>query len=424
MAFFMSFISPQVAQQAEADSERFANAAPFRHIIIDGFLESAFCQRILDDFPNFQDRYAINEMGEVGGKAVRTTVREISPAYRALDAFLQTSEFLDYVSKVTGIPDLLYDTDYVGGGTHENRHGQKLDPHVDFNYHPKTKTHRRLNLIVYLNHRWEESWGGALELHSDPWNQDANRRVCVLPLFNRAVIFETNEISWHGFSTIHLPDEGRETSRKSFAIYLYTRERPAVETAAPHATVYVPDAMPTDWQAGRVLSAEDLDLLKQRFSGLRGQLRYLYQREKRDSAQLDVLERALAEARDSWRLPLEGYVVQPDAANGIWHDRWVGPEFSVRLVPQQSARSLEIELWAPDGLDDNLVLAISLGGQRWEHHVARGKRSTFQLKAKWSVGAVIDLRVSADRYFVPAEAGSSSDDRKLSWMLRGIRFFH
>ena len=95
--------------------------------MIDNFLSEDIAKGMLAAFPSFEDRYALNEMGEVGGKAVRMDVRELSDVYRRLDAYLQTSEFLDFVSRVTGIPDLLYDPDYVGGGTHENRRGQGLD---------------------------------------------------------------------------------------------------------------------------------------------------------------------------------------------------------------------------------------------------------------------------------------------------------
>ena len=132
-----------ILSRAGAFASSFRAAQPFRHVVIENFLDTSACERILADFPRFEDRYALNEMGEVGGKAVRMNVRDISDAYRDLDCYLQTREFLDFVSAVTGIPDLLYDPDYIGGGTHENRDGQGLDQHVDFNFHPGTRWHRR-----------------------------------------------------------------------------------------------------------------------------------------------------------------------------------------------------------------------------------------------------------------------------------------
>jgi Rps23 Pro-64 3,4-dihydroxylase Tpa1-like proline 4-hydroxylase len=420
----MTIFSQQTIQSVSTYAEQFSHSVPFRHIVIENFFDKEFCQRVLDDFPVFENRFALNEMGEIGGKAVRTNVRDLSPTYRELDCCLQTEEFLGLISKITGIPDLLYDEDYFGGGTHENRDGQKLDAHVDFNYQPRTNTHRRLNLIVYLNHEWDDSWGGSLELHSNPWNPDDDRRTSILPLFNRAVIFETNEISWHGFKEIHLPESKKSLSRKSFAIYLYTSQRPAGETSPSHATIYVPDSMPSDWEPNRILSTDDLDMLKQRFAGLRGQLRFLYEREKRDSAKFAAVEHALGQARNAWRLPVQGYVKQPDAASGIWLDRWVSTRFRAQFIPQRTLRGLELELWAPDRLPTDQVLSIGLNDRHWEHHVAKGTQSNIKLNFKCASGAPVDLSVDAATCFVPAQVAASSDSRQLAWVLRDIQFLH
>ena len=55
--------------------------------------------------------------------------------------------------------------------------------------------HRRINVILYLNERWDPAWRGSLEL----WQRDMSGKAReVVPLFNRAVIFNTDATSFHG----------------------------------------------------------------------------------------------------------------------------------------------------------------------------------------------------------------------------------
>lgn len=419
----MSCIDPAVLARADNFASRFSTARPFRHVVIPGFLDGTLCQGLLDEFPSFEDRHALNEMGEVGGKAVRMDVRDISESYRRLDACLQTPEFLGFVSRVTGIPDLLHDPDYIGGGTHENREGQSLDAHVDFNYHPRRRLHRRLNLIVYLNPRWEVDWGGALELHSDPWNEARDEVVGISPFFNTCAIFETTESSWHGFSQIRLPEGEAHLSRKSFAIYLYTRERPSQETAPPHATVYVPPSMPAHLQAGRTLAEDELRDLDRRFVRLRTQLRYLYDREKHFGAQIDALERALEEARAAQRLPLQGYATQLEGVQGLWPDGWAGTELRARFVPTKATRRLKLELWSPPQLGDEQQLHIELAGRVYTQMLRPGLRAPVELAFAARAGEDVVLSIRAARTWTPAAEGSG-DQRALAYRVLDAALEH
>ena len=242
-------------------ADTFGKARPFRHWVVDGFLTESAAEGLLREFPAFERGDARNEGGALGGKSVVEQILQLGPSYQALDDLVKSSEFLRWLSAATGIAELRYDPWYFGGGTHENREGQELDPHIDFNRHPKTGQHRRLNLIIYLNKEWDERWGGALELHSDPHSE--NDQVSMIsPLFNRAVLFETTELSWHGFSKIRLPEGRRDTSRKSIALYFYTDQRPAEEFAPEHSTVYVDRPLPTHYSAGYTLSEADVQELK------------------------------------------------------------------------------------------------------------------------------------------------------------------
>ncbi len=234
---------------------------PFKHLVIDNFLLTEVAENMLKEFPGFDDKLAMNENGEVGRKAVHEKVSGIGPTYKKIDALAKSKEFLGWVEQVTGINGLMYDPYYFGGGTHDNLSGQDLDPHVDFTHHPMTGHHRRLNLIVYLNKQWDRSWGGNIEFHKNPRLQpEQDEIISVEPIFNRAVIFETNNISWHGFPRIDLPDEKKGLSRKSFALYYYTHQRD--QPVKPHSTIYVERHLPERYQAGMKLTESDLQEMK------------------------------------------------------------------------------------------------------------------------------------------------------------------
>ncbi|MCE7950506.1 MAG: 2OG-Fe(II) oxygenase [Xanthomonadales bacterium PRO7] len=254
-------LNPAVTAHATELAVQFQRREPFRHVVIDDFFDAATCARLLNEFPPFERGNARNEAGELGNKSTVEKIRGLGPSYTALDDLIQTRSFLDLIGHITGIPDLLYDPWYFGGGTHENRHGQDLDAHVDFNRHPVERWHRRLNLIVYLNHEWDDAWGGSLELHSDP-RAPGDRVTLITPSYNRAVIFETTEWSWHGFSRIALPETKQSLSRKSIALYFYTTGRPDEELADTHSTIYVDRPLPERFKPGLTLSEADVRELR------------------------------------------------------------------------------------------------------------------------------------------------------------------
>ena len=105
---------------------------------------------------------------------------------------------LAFLEALTGIDGLIPDPYFGGAGPHQILPGGFLKVHTDFNWHPKLKLDRRLNLLVYLNKEWREEYGGHLEL----WNREVT--VCerrILPVFNRTVVFSTTDFSFHGHPT-------------------------------------------------------------------------------------------------------------------------------------------------------------------------------------------------------------------------------
>jgi hypothetical protein len=311
---------------ASADlASQFASARPFQHVQIDDFFTPEVCRQLSESFPAFDESLAINEDGIVGNKAVHEKIVHLGAAWEELDKLVQDDAFLGLISIITGIPDLQYDPHYFGGGTHENRHGQGLDAHIDFNYHPITRQHRRLNLIVYLTEDWQDDWGGSIQLHKDPYLPPSQDEVVsIAPRFNRCVIFETNEHSWHGFPRIQLPENKRSITRRSFALYYYTDTRPQEDTGPEHSTIYVDQRLSEDIKAGVVLSEEQLQHI-QALVGARDQhLKRLYEHIKQHNTVYNELRAYHTEQMNNLEILKEEVQQLREASDQ--HQASAGPE--------------------------------------------------------------------------------------------------
>jgi len=120
-----------------------------------------------------------------------------------------------------------------GGGMHLYGSGALLDVHVDFNYVEKKQWHRRLNILLFLNRGWKSEWGGQFEI----WNSDVSELGAALePVFNRCVLFETSEISYHGVRKVDCPED---VTRNSFAAYYYTKDAPSGWDGSTHSTLFI-----------------------------------------------------------------------------------------------------------------------------------------------------------------------------------------
>jgi radical SAM superfamily enzyme YgiQ (UPF0313 family) len=268
-------ISPAVTGELSRLAEAFRSAKPFPHVVIDEFLQPQVCQRLLAEFPPYDDLRFRNERGD-RGKGHYENVPELGETYQRVHEYLGSSHFLRLMSEISGIPNLCFDPEYFGGGTHENLDDMELDPHVDFTRHPVSGLYRRLNLLLYLNDEWQEAWGGSLELHTNPWEPWHDETKSVLPIFNRCVIFATSHRSWHGVRTLK---GNRPLSRKSFALYLYTRERPDDQPFIPSdLTVFIDRPLPPHITVGHTLSAADVKLLQRLLFRRDVKLRHLYDR--------------------------------------------------------------------------------------------------------------------------------------------------
>jgi Rps23 Pro-64 3,4-dihydroxylase Tpa1-like proline 4-hydroxylase len=206
-------------------AQQFRNAEPFNHIILDNFLDEDVARTISEEFPAWDNEawYSYNNAIEKK-RAMNFWDRFQPKTYQFFERIL-SSQFTDSLRSMSGLYGLQGDYGLSGGGLHMHGNGQKLNIHLDYSIHPKLKKERRLNIILYLTPDWNPSWGGGLEL----WSHDAENnspKECVKKIenvFNRALIFNTSQNSWHGLPTpINCP-EG--LYRKSLAAYYVTDPR-------------------------------------------------------------------------------------------------------------------------------------------------------------------------------------------------------
>ena len=196
-------------------AERYQNASPFPHVVIDDFLDPEILRGVLAGFPSSEDkRYFDRDQERLKFHFSPQEVQ--SGLIRNLFAELNSEAFIGFLEELTGIDGLIADPYFEGGGLHETKRGGHLGVHADFNAHPKLKLERKLNLLIYLNDDWNDEYGGQLEL----WDREMKAcAVRVKPVFGRAVIFSTALDSFHGHpDALNCPPE---RSRRSIATYYY-----------------------------------------------------------------------------------------------------------------------------------------------------------------------------------------------------------
>jgi hypothetical protein len=200
---------------------------------MDDFLPEPVLEAVLAEFPDPKraDWFAFDSATE--RKLATKDDSAMGPATRHVLGQLNSGAFIDFLERLTGIEGLVPDPHFVGGGLHQIERGGHLKIHADFNRHPRTDLERRLNVLIYLNRDWKDEYGGAFEL----WSEDMGTcEAKILPYFNRCVVFSTTSTSFHGHPEPLACPEGE--TRKSMALYYYSKDRPAEERNDGHNTLF------------------------------------------------------------------------------------------------------------------------------------------------------------------------------------------
>jgi Rps23 Pro-64 3,4-dihydroxylase Tpa1-like proline 4-hydroxylase len=201
----------------------FLNAKPFNYAVIDDFFTDDVAKQLVAEFPSYDsavwNAHYHNALEDK--KACNRWDNFPATTYKAF-SYLTGEAFTFYLQQILSDPNLAADAGLHGGGWHAHTKGGKNNIHLDYSIHPKLELQRKLNIIIYISPEWDTAWGGGLEIW-DHNEETGGPRQCVTTVenrFNRAVIFDTTQNSWHGLpKELNCPDG---SIRCSLAAYYVT----------------------------------------------------------------------------------------------------------------------------------------------------------------------------------------------------------
>ena len=211
--------------------QEFLNGEPFNHIVIDNFFKADVAEAILQEFPDYDDDavWKGDWNNAVEHKRLHNDWDKFGMVTYQAFSYLLSADWISKLSQIVGRDDLVNDFGLHGGGIHAHTRDGHLNVHMDYSVHPKMKLRRNYNIIIYMTPDWSISWGGGLGLWShDPATEQPKECIKTVDnVYNRAVLFDTTQNSWHG-----LPDKltcPENTVRRSLAAYYLTPDIAGVD---------------------------------------------------------------------------------------------------------------------------------------------------------------------------------------------------
>jgi hypothetical protein len=235
--------------------DQFLSNKPFNHIVIDDFFLPEVAEQLSKEFPSYDSTvWNAHYFNPIENKKACNHWDKFPRTTYAAFHYLCGAGFENIVSEITGNQGVQADVGLHGGGWHAHTKSGKLNVHLDYSIHPKLKLERHYNLIVYITPDWNSEWGGGLEV----WDHNKDGTPSTLSAtienrFNRAVLFDTTQYSWHGLPRDLTCPEG--VMRQSMAVYYVTEPAESADTRS--RALFVPHGAQAD-------DPEVLELIKLR----------------------------------------------------------------------------------------------------------------------------------------------------------------
>jgi Rps23 Pro-64 3,4-dihydroxylase Tpa1-like proline 4-hydroxylase len=191
---------------------------PFNHVVIDDFLDEDIAIALEKGFFDYASPKWHCYSNAIEEKKTCNVWNEFNADLYSYFSAVNSPEFVSQLSRLVGVK-LFADHGLHGGGLHIHSSGGNLNPHLDYSIHPKLRLQRKINIIYYCSSDSRLALGGFGDLGF--WSGDVSTprelEKTISPKFNRAVIFDTSQNSWHGL--VKPIPAGFNVLRKSLATY-------------------------------------------------------------------------------------------------------------------------------------------------------------------------------------------------------------
>lgn len=212
------------------------SAAPYPHLSVTEWFNPDLLNLIIEEF-EISEQQRLLRLHTSYQDVHRSQYQEtLGPATELYFSLINSSWFVQLLSNLTGVGNLIVDHSRFGGGMHTTKRGGHFAIHSDYNRHKETGLTNKMVFITYLSD-WQQDWGGELEL----W--DCQGKQCVTkinPELGRSVLMLNGRQNYHGHPTPWNAPDG--AARRSVANYYFANDFAKLDSSVYNGSVYISPA--------------------------------------------------------------------------------------------------------------------------------------------------------------------------------------
>jgi Rps23 Pro-64 3,4-dihydroxylase Tpa1-like proline 4-hydroxylase len=207
----INLLAEKLNSNKEALQTYWKNSKPVKHVFLDDVFPTDIVLQLYNSYPKASDlllRNSLRERKRVGVQLDKYDSIVADFQYCFLD-----EKILNIVESITNIKNLAIDPSFYASGISVMAKNDFLNPHLDNSHDGDRNLYRVINSLYYCSPEWKIEDGGNLEL----WDTSLNFPEVIHSKFNRLVLMETNETSWHSVQKIKVDKQRNCVSNYYFS---------------------------------------------------------------------------------------------------------------------------------------------------------------------------------------------------------------